>query len=158
MYTYNCLIQVNSPSPPTVQSYQQPQNIPECKTYHLLDNPERQSSNTKKPSGGWYCDRKGYSTQSPDWKGKGWYRFKYGSKIPRNYYLIPNGRCGLHIPGYLVGSYPETVGDITTAKVCFKYGSNDCYKESPTKIRNCGSFFVYEFQEAPWCQLGYCAA
>ena len=107
------------------------------------------------PSIGWHCDRKGYSTQSPDWKGKGWYRFKYGSRIPKT--PLPQQRCGTYVPGHLVGSYPETVGDIADAKVCFKWGANNCYKESPTKIRNCGSFFVYELDEPTWCQLGYCA-
>ena len=129
----------------------------ECdpKTYHLLDNPERQSSNTKKPSGGWHCDGPGYSSESPDWKGNGWYRFKYGSRIPTT--PLPKRSCGTYAPGHLVGSYPETVGNIVSAKVCFPHGRNNCHKETKIKIRNCGSFFVYELKETPWCQLGYCA-
>ena len=128
-----------------------------CQDYNVLDNPKRKATYAT-PSGHYNCDQSGYSSISPDWKGRGWYRFakNVGSRIPE--YTVKGFHCGTYASGWLQGDHPSIVGETKTEKVCFNektYGI--CYSSATIKIRHCGSYFVYYLPDVPHCYLGYCA-
>ena len=132
----------------------------ECKDYKVLHESTR---NVKYREGDFECDRSGYDYTSPAWKGSGWYRFiaPAGTRIPESPPAFSNYSkekvCGTHITGWLNGQHPITPGELVTRKVCFKTNSNNCESEKTTKIRHCGTYFVYHLTDTVACHYRYCA-
>ena len=122
-----------------------------------MDNPKRKATYDT-TSGPWKCDQAGYHNISPDWKGPGWYRFakNVGNRIPEH--TVKGHHCNTGASGWLQGNHPTTVGMTKTAKVCFNNGyAGICRWSTTIKIRNCGSYFIYNLPDTPGCQSGYCA-
>lgn len=66
--------------------------------------------------------------------------------------------CGTQHTGWLNGQHPTTPGELVSREVCFKSSpSNTCVLEKTTKIRHCGSYFVYYLPDVTICYLRYCA-
>ena len=111
------------------------------------------------------CDRSEYrSLKSPAWKGPGWYRFMgpAGTRLPESPPVFSNPLtekvCGTHYTGWLNGHHPTNPGELVTRKVCFKSNTDTtCRHEKTTKIRHCGSYFVYYLHDVGTCSLRYCA-
>ena len=113
--------------------------------------------------GKWYCDHNtgSYSgtLNSPGWVGPAWYRFTMpaGTRIPESSPGVKH--CGTYHTSWLSGVHPTSPGaSNNNAKFCFVNGdSKACQWSTRGKVTNCGSYFVYYLENAPLCQLRYCA-
>ena len=146
----------------------------ECSDYAVL-NEDTRNKNYKKYNGDThydlaFCDKSSSSSTnlrptSPSWKGAGWYRFQApaGTRMPENppeFSHYTEGFCGTHYTGWLNGHHPTNLGELVEREVCFKTGGSENCRSSlkrTTKIRHCGSYFVYYLNEVSACSLRYCA-
>ena len=108
-----------------------------------------------------YCDTTDTSKynsntlKSPGWVGPAWYRMPAGTpRIPESSPGL--WHCGTGTTGWLSGVHPTTPGASSDVKYCFPWGVNDC-SSSIGKVTNCGNFFVYYLENAPYCDARYCA-
>ena len=113
-----------------------------------------------------FCDRPHSARpMSPSWKGAGWYRFQApaGTRMPESppeFSHYTEGFCGTHYTGWLNGHHPTNLGELVEREVCFKTGGSENCRSSlkrTTKIRHCGSYFVYYLPEVSGCSVRYCA-
>ncbi|CAF0756178.1 unnamed protein product [Rotaria sordida] len=91
----------------------------------------------------------------------GWYRFisPAGTQLATS--PLSQSYCGTSYPGWFNGSFPTTVGGLTTGTVCVNYGGNLCYSTfSVTSIlvTNCGDFYIFYLRAMPSCNSRYCTA
>jgi len=117
----------------------------ECRQYKVLDTADRSIHHPYTPAAA--CD---YSFLPA------WYRFqgKAGNAMANS---CPSPfRCGTIVPGWLDGELPSVKEGIVSRKVCFHQNRNCCYAKVAAKVRNCGGFYVYKLQSAPYCQMRYC--
>ena len=93
--------------------------------------------------------------RSPGWVGSAWYRFTMpaGTRIPES--SPGEWHCGTSVTGWLSGVHP-TSGAKSKAKFCFHDGKKECAWSTEGYVTNCGSFFVYYLNDAPWCTYRYC--
>ena len=95
----------------------------------------------------------------------GWYRFQgaAGDRMPDKCVLMY--RCGTYAPGWLNGTHPTVAEGVVTRKVCYQGGdwwlwprgfTDCCYYSNLVKVKNCGSYYVYELQKPRTCNLRYC--
>ncbi|XP_078369964.1 uncharacterized protein LOC144653747 isoform X2 [Oculina patagonica] len=119
----------------------------ECSNYKVLSSATRAQSNTAQFNV--RCDQRDLST--PDW-----YRFMgaAGDQIPDQ--CVAMRRCGTHATGWLNGAHPTVDEGVVTRRVCYHWSNNCCRWSNNIKVKNCGSFFVYELQRTPTCALRYC--
>ncbi|XP_078357600.1 uncharacterized protein LOC144642507 isoform X1 [Oculina patagonica] len=118
--------------------------FPECLHYKVLDESDRAQGYRR---GVGKCDR----TLS-----KGWYRFqgRAGKQMPDA--CVPKRRCGTRAPGWLSGGHPTVAQGAVQRTVCFHWRRSCCYWSTSIRVRNCGSFYVYELPPTPYCRLRYC--
>ena len=123
-----------------------------CKKYEVLNDARRKASNGI----GKNCDhfRPKYSCTYSDWKRPNWYRFEEpaGTQIPET--IVPYKHCGTYVAGHISKGFthPITLGEVVDAEVCFSKAGFDrssktvenCHSKKSIKIRNCGSYFLYE--------------
>ena len=151
----------DAPSNPRSTRYLQndnsePQGDP-CTDYWVLDNHTRTAEYNQGDVLN-LCDRSSSKHMTPQWRGRGWYRFEGPSGTRMLDHRPRNGKfsCGTDAPGYLVGDQPTSVGQVTNAKVCFDW-DNPCQWSTPVKIKKCaGDKVSYKLEEAPACSLRYC--
>ena len=87
----------------------------------------------------------------------GWYRFIGVAGNPQMPTTCPPvRRCGTHAPGWIKGQHPSVADGEVTREVCYHWANNCCRWKNNIKIKNCGSFYVYELQKTPACSLRYC--
>lgn len=86
----------------------------------------------------------------------GWYRFREaaGNMMPTS--CVPMNKCGTHATGWLQGRHPSPWEGAIQATVCFDWTFECCMWSSKIRVRNCGSFYVYELGPTPLCNLRYC--
>ncbi len=115
-----------------------------CSNYTVLSEANRAQGNTVKNS---LCDRDLVT---------GWYRFQgaAGDRMPDE--CVLQYRCGTWNPGWLSGSHPTVAEGAVTRKVCYNRWGDCCLRSNNIKVKNCGSFYVYELQKPPECSLRYC--
>ena len=118
---------------------------PECSSYNLLTETNRTVSFSTKANSS--CDRD---------LTKEWYRFSDAAGKQMSESCTPLHRCGTHATGWLNGTHPSLGEGIVTRKVCFHWKKGCCQWKNNIRIRNCGEFYVYEFQKPPACNLRYC--
>lgn len=117
----------------------------ECNEYKVLETEDRSVHQPYTPSAA--CD----VSLEP-----AWYRFmgKAGNAManscPRRF------QCGTIVPGWLNGELPSVQEGVVSRRVCFHQNRNCCYETTKAKVRNCGVFYVYYLNPAPYCQLRYC--
>ena len=122
----------------------------ECKSYKALDQADRAVGN--RAQNNLKCDgRAPDNIVSP-----AWYRMTgaSGDKIPNK--CVPKNRCGTHAPGWLNGSHPAVLEGVVNRQVCYHWSSSCCNWKNNIKIRNCGSYYVYQLIKPPVCYLRYC--
>ena len=95
------------------------------------------------------------SHNTNEWRGPGWYRFtvRYpytGTRIPESKPQDPN--CG-----WLSGKHPTSTAESVDVRFCFQRYYESCSSSTEGKITNCGDFFVYYLEDAPYCPHRYCA-
>lgn len=117
----------------------------ECQNYQSLNAADRKITYTTYHG---YCD---YTIS------KGWYRFEgaAGTRLPTS--CTPDNRCGTHATGWLSNGHPSVADGRVSRQVCFSYGGT-CYFGGckNIRVRNCGSFYVYELVGTPSCHYRYC--
>ena len=121
----------------------------ECQEYKTIHQDDRSAMNSDQSKV--KCDGK-----APDNIKFGWYRMygNSGSQIPEE--CVPTKRCGTKAPGWLNGKHPTVQEGIVTREVCYHWSDNCCKWKNNIRIRNCGSYYVYELQKPPTCDLRYC--
>jgi len=113
---------------------------------------------TSKTGGPFMCDvttAPSWASKSSDWQGNNkWYRFVGGSgQLARS---VPStGRCHTNVGAFSPSSLPAT-GLTKPIVVC--YGkANSCLPNKEAMVTNCGSFYVYQLPDVPYCSVRYCA-
>ncbi|XP_066022761.1 uromodulin-like [Pocillopora verrucosa] len=122
-----------------------------CYNYRNLSDADRKSTyNT--PYGREKCD----DDSSSIIFGK-WYRFvgDAGTKMPTQ--CVPDNRCGAVLSGWLKGGHPTLADGEVSSRVCFTRGGDCCKKASKIHVKDCGSYFIYQLQKVPTCDLRYCS-
>ena len=86
----------------------------------------------------------------------GWYRFQgaAGDRMPDK--CVPLHHCGTRNPGWLKGIHPNVSEGAVTREVCYHTQGGCCSRSSIIKVKNCGSYYVYELQRPPGCSYRYC--
>ena len=69
---------------------------------------------------------------------------------------VPGNRCGAIFSGWLKGGHPTLADGEVTSEVCFTRGGDCCKKSNNIKVKDCGSYFIYQLQKPPTCALRYC--
>ena len=115
-----------------------------CTNYTVLSEADRAQGNTSH-----------YYSRCDNNLITGWYRFQgaAGDRMPDK--CVPRYRCGTMYPGWLNGTHPTVAEGVVTRKVCYNWYSC-CYYSTIIKVKNCGSYYVYELQKPPSCPLRYC--
>ena len=124
-------------------------------SYQILNDAKR-NVGYKTVGSAWKCDKDGYGSESPDWKGTSWYRMMEpaGTQIPE--YAVTNQYCGTSTTGSLKGAHhPTETGVAVDRKVCFGSCSNSWARN--IKIMKCASYFLYYLPDVVHCNLRYCA-
>ena len=88
---------------------------------------------------------------------KGWYRFEgeAGTRMPTT--RVHKDKCGTIFPGWLNGVHPTVEEGEVVREVCFSAFSPDCcYDRENIKVKNCSSYYVYELDATPGCDMRYC--
>lgn len=121
-------------------------NYLECISYSLL------TSGTRKTT---YDTSQGRESCDNDLSAD-WFRFKgdAGTKMPTK--CVPYKKCGTDSTGWLDGYHPTVADGKVSRTVCFR-GLTDCCKHPVyIKVRNCGSFYVYQLTPRTSCNQRYC--
>ena len=88
----------------------------------------------------------------------GWVRFEGagGSVITTS--KPPSNRCGTHASGYMSGAHPAVSDGVVERTVCFVFKDKPCVDPFSTliRVRNCGTFYVYELPELKYCKFRFC--
>ena len=115
-----------------------------CQVYTVLEEVDRDINNVIQSS---ECDR----NLIP-----GWYRFLNVSGIRMPTTCPLKLRCGTAWPGWLDGAHPTVNEGIVTREVCLH--KSDCCsgKIYNIKVKNCGSFYVYQLTGVSGCPWRYC--
>ena len=70
---------------------------------------------------------------------------------------VPDNRCGAVFSGWLKGGHPTLADGEVSSMVCFTRGGDCCKKASKIHVKDCGSYFIYQLQQVPACDLRYCS-
>ena len=73
------------------------------------------------------------------WSTEGWKRFaeSIGGRMPKS--CPPSSHtCGAEVPGLFAGSHPTTVGNKSSALVCFSLFGYCCFDYVSVQVTNCG--------------------
>nr|XP_058962319.1 uromodulin-like [Pocillopora verrucosa] len=118
-----------------------------CYNYKSLSDADRKS-NHQTPQYQEVCDN-----SLPE----GWYRFvgAAGTKMPTT--RVPAYRCGTNWSGWLMTAHPTLEDGEVLRTVCFSDRSTGCKYSNEISVKNCGSYFIYEFFQPPGCDSRYCS-
>lgn len=116
-----------------------------CKNYTTLSEADRAQANVVRKH---LCDR--------DLLIPGWYRFQgaAGNRMPDE--CVLTNRCGTYAPGWLFGAHPTVAEGVVTRQVCYSSDYSCCRWSNNIKVKNCSSYYLYELQKPPRCDLRYC--
>ena len=136
-----------------------PNPVAECLNYEILNDARRHY--TKDISGKFLCDNVNHPYKN-NWKGRNFYRVMApaGTKIKEGCVAGGNA-CGTQAQGYIsVGTHPTLLNQRVKMTVCFKNYSvcstSSCWHEEEIEAINCGSYYVYDLPNIPYCALAYC--
>lgn len=117
--------------------------------YKILNEPGRSQDDTYQTiDADTRCDR--------DELTPGWYRFEGAGGTAMSDSCVPSKRCRTHASGHLVGAHPTFAEGTVTRQVCYTWSTNCCLLSNNIRVRNCGSFYVYELRATPDCKFRYC--
>lgn len=85
-----------------------------------------------------------------------WYRFTGSAGVMMASHCFPRGSCGTDMVGWISGSHPVSLFEVTWPRVCWHRSSSCCGDFYTTSIRNCGGFYVYRLKKPPYCNLRHC--
>ena len=86
----------------------------------------------------------------------GWYRFQGAAGTKMVTTCPPIDRCDAVFPIWLSGGHPSVAEGTVKRNVCInKFAC--CYKSFAIKLKNCGSYYIYQLLH-PWeCPARYCS-
>ena len=85
-----------------------------------------------------------------------WYRFSAPAGVRMPSSCTVKDRCDTDATGWLSDPHPTVEQGIVSRKVCYSWGSSCCSFTNDIRVRNCGSFYVYEFKPTSSCSFRYC--
>ena len=115
-----------------------------CTNYTVLSEADRAQGNTVNNS---LCD---------DGLVPGWYRFQGAAGNGMADKCVPRYRCGTERPVWLDGLHPTVAEGVVTRKVCYHERDDCCSWSHIIKVKNCGSYYVYELPLPITCPVRYC--
>ena len=71
-------------------------------------------------------------------------------------HCIPINTCNTDMVGWVSGSHPSSVFEMSWPSVCMHYTSSCCEKSYSITIRNCSEFYVYKLKAPSGCSERYC--
>ena len=116
-----------------------------CKNYKVLNEADRAQNNTLRNN-----------TRCDDNLVTGWYRFQGAAGDRMADKCPPQFHCGTEDPGWLSGTHPTVAEGVVARTVCYNRSGDCCFWSNIIKVKNCGSYYVYELQQPPTCNLRYC--
>jgi len=116
-----------------------------CKNYETLTDAERKYDYETKDS---KCDN----------TLNGWYRFQGAAGTKMVTTCTPMNRCDADIPIWLSGGHPTVAEGTVTRKVCINmYEDCTCKESVNIKVKNCGSYYIYNLFHPGKCNARYCS-
>ena len=115
-----------------------------CYNYTVLSEADRAQGNAVKNS---LCD---------DGLVTGWYRFQAAAGDRMADKCVPRYRCGTVTPAWLCGEHPTVAEGAVTRRICFSLVDNCSSRSNIIKVKNCGSYYVYELHRTIYCPRRYC--
>ena len=86
---------------------------------------------------------------------KAWYRFQGAAGTQMSNACLSPRQCSTFAPGWLFGMHPAVSEGAVHRRVCFS-GDTCCQWSFDIRVRNCSSYYVYNFVPTPTCTLWYC--
>ena len=80
------------------------------------------------------------------WWRKMWRRFLIHSIREMPTQCVPDNRCGAIFSGWLYGGHHTLANSEVSFNVCFTGGQNCCKKSIKIRVKECGSYFIYNLQ------------
>jgi len=122
------------------------------------------------------CNANAYDEIDDDWRGEtiaydnadrhddtqltpgNWIRFtNYLGRMPE--YSMSIYSCGHYYPGYLRGTHPTRAEGIRNYNICWSTSmTNEGQSCKWARVRNCGSYYLYQMEKPPSWQYGFCVA
>jgi len=122
------------------------------------------------------CNANAYTELDDDWRAEknpydannkhddtqltpgNWYRFiNYLGRMPE--YSMAWQSCGHYYPGYLVGTHPSRAEGVKNYKICWSTNLNNEGQSCKfARVRNCGSYYVYQMEKPTSWYYGFCVA
>ena len=113
-----------------------------CKNYTVLNEADRAQGNTAR------------NNLTDCALVTGWYRFQGAAGDRMADKCVLPYRCGTEYLRWLNGTHPTVAEGVVIRQVCFSRNQSCCYLTQIMKVKNCGSYYVYEL---PWLGWGrYC--
>ena len=84
------------------------------------------------------------------WWRKMWRRFLIHSIREMPTQCVPDNRCGAIFSGWLYGGHHTLANGYVSFNVCFIGGQNCCKKSINIRVKECGSYFIYNLQKGTW--------
>ena len=66
-------------------------------------------------------------------------------------------RCGATFPAWLSGDHPSVADGTVERKVCVRNFDGCCKVEVRIKVKNCGSYYIYDLKNPGSCDFRYCS-
>ena len=88
---------------------------------------------------------------------RGWYRFQGAAGKKMATTSPPVKRCDADFPAWLSGNHPTVAEGTKQRTVCIRTFGGDCKKTVFIKVRNCGSYYIYNLVSlTSQCNARYC--
>eukprot|EP00794_Sanderia_malayensis_P003871 gene3871-4414_t len=86
----------------------------------------------------------------------GTYRFSGSARVKMPTSCVPADSCSTQGAGWIATPEPTQADGVVIRKVCFSFSTNCCFENKMVRVRNCGSYFVYELVSTGDCIYRYC--
>jgi len=86
----------------------------------------------------------------------GWYRFQGAAGTKMVTTCPPEFHCDTAYPIWLNGRHPTIAEGKVTRNVCINK-SGCCYMSFPIQVKNCSSYYIYNFTPLGDCPARYCS-
>jgi len=116
-----------------------------CHHYQNLTDAERKYDNAVISPG--KCD--------VQLRNEGWHRFQGAAGTKMATKSPGFSKCGADFPVWLNGTHPTVAEGTVRRNVCFNRGV-ECKKRSFVDVKNCTSYYVYNFYASFNCNFRYC--
>ena len=120
-----------------------------CNNYTVLSEVDRAQGHIRMNASNYRCDK--------DDLVPGWYRFQGAAGDRMADRSVPENHCGSPWSGWLFGAHPSIAEGVVTRRVYFS-SSYTCWDwHEDIRIKNCGSYFVYELSTPYFiCPARFC--